>query len=279
MARHAGRSELKRLDKDDPDTKADLNIAYRMIFAWAREADLNLDPPLPAQLRNRQADNWRPFIAIADASGAAWAARAREAAVVFAGEHQDEDATIVLLHDIREIFDRRGVDRLPSQTIVDQLNGADDAMWSEWRPHENHATLSVARVASRFWRTPMFTVVPTAISSRASSHKVNWRSCWSHFKYGRGPSGHYPAPPENRPRKDTAGRNLRQRGGRIAKTTSRRHNREISGTCGACKASHAAAPPRVRTVTAPADGSHRAHPTCQVLTPSRSGDNASPNLR
>jgi hypothetical protein len=138
MARHAGRSELKRLDKDDPDTKADLNIAYRMIFAWAREADLNLDPPLPAQLRNRQADNWRPFIAIADASGAAWAARAREAAVVFAGEHQDEDATIVLLHDIREIFDRRGVDRLPSQTIVDQLNGADDAMWSEWRGTHGH---------------------------------------------------------------------------------------------------------------------------------------------
>jgi hypothetical protein len=35
MVRHDGRDELKRLDKDDPDTKADLNIAYRMIFTWA----------------------------------------------------------------------------------------------------------------------------------------------------------------------------------------------------------------------------------------------------
>ena len=133
MVRHDGQRELKRLDTDDADTKADLTIAYRMIFAWARDVDLNSNPAMPAPLRNRQADNWRPLIAIADAFGAAWAARAREAAVAFAGEHQDEDAAVVLLRDIRDIFDGQGVDRLPSKTIVDRLNGADDAMWSEWR--------------------------------------------------------------------------------------------------------------------------------------------------
>ena len=133
MERHDGRRELKRLDKDDPDTKADLNIAYRMIFRWAKDAELNSDPPMPAQLRDRQADNWRPLIAIADAFGADWATRAREAAVVFAGAHQDEDAAVVLLRDIRDLFEGRGVDRLASKTIVDHLNGADDAMWPEWR--------------------------------------------------------------------------------------------------------------------------------------------------
>ena len=133
MDRDDGRRELKRLDRDDPDTKADLNIAYRMIFAWARDAEINSDPPLPAPLRNRQADNWRPLIAIADAFGADWAWRGREAAVAFAGEHQDEDVAVILLRDIRDIFDGRGVDRLPSKTIVDHLNGADDAMWSQWR--------------------------------------------------------------------------------------------------------------------------------------------------
>jgi len=133
MERHDGRQDLKRLDKDDADTKADLDIAYRMIFAWAREAELNPDPPMPAQLRNRQADNWRPLIAIADAFGVDWATRAREAAIIFAAEYQDEDAAVVLLRDIRGIFDERGVDRLPSKTIVDHLNHADDAMWSEWR--------------------------------------------------------------------------------------------------------------------------------------------------
>ena len=74
--RRDGRRELKRLDKDEVDTKADLNIAYRMIFTWAMDAELNADPPLPAPLRDRQADNWRPLIAIADVFGAAGAARA-----------------------------------------------------------------------------------------------------------------------------------------------------------------------------------------------------------
>jgi Protein of unknown function (DUF3631) len=132
MQRRHGR-ELKRLDREDPDTKADLNIAYRMAFRWAREVELNSGPPVPAPLRDRQADNWRPLIAIADAFGAAWATRAREAAVFFASQHQDEDAAVVLLGDIRDIFDCRAVDRLASKTIVDHLNGADDALWSEWR--------------------------------------------------------------------------------------------------------------------------------------------------
>jgi hypothetical protein len=152
MERHDGRRELKRLDKDDPDTKADLNIAYRMIFSWARDAELNSDPPMPAQLRDRRADNWRPLIAIADAFGADWATRAREAAVVFAGAHQDEDAAVVLLRDIRDIFEGRGVDRLASN--------------QSW-------TTSTVRMMP----CGRSGAVSTAISSRASYRKVNWRSC------------------------------------------------------------------------------------------------------
>jgi Protein of unknown function (DUF3631) len=133
MARRDRRRQLTRLDKDDPDTKADLNIAYRMMLRWARDAELASDPPMPAPLRDRQADNWRPLIAIADAFGADWSTRAREAAVIFAGEHQDEDDTVTLLRDIRDIFDARGAERLPSQTMVDHLTATDDAPWSEWR--------------------------------------------------------------------------------------------------------------------------------------------------
>jgi hypothetical protein len=132
MERRDGRRQLTRLDKEDPDTKADLNIAYRMMLSWARDAELTSDPPMPAPLRDRQADNWRPLIAIADAFGADWATRARDAAV-WAGQHQDEDAAVVLLGNIRDIFDARGVDRLPSKTMVDHLTAADDGPWSEWR--------------------------------------------------------------------------------------------------------------------------------------------------
>ena len=40
---------------------------------------------------------------------------------------------MVLLRDIRDIFDGVGVDRLPSKAMVDHLTGVDDAPWSEWR--------------------------------------------------------------------------------------------------------------------------------------------------
>jgi hypothetical protein len=133
MERRDGRRQLTRLDKEDPDTKADLNIAYRMTLSWARDAELASDPPMPAPLRDRQADNWRPLIAIADAFGADWAVRAREAAVAWPGLHHDEDTAVVLLRDIRAIFDARGLDRLPSKTMLDHLTAADDAPWSEWR--------------------------------------------------------------------------------------------------------------------------------------------------
>jgi hypothetical protein len=104
-----------------------------MMLRWAKDAEIASDPPMPASLRDRQADNWRPLIAVADAFGADWAMRARDAAVSWTSQHQDEDAAVVLLRDIRNIFDGRGIDRLPSKTIVDHLNGADDALWSEWR--------------------------------------------------------------------------------------------------------------------------------------------------
>jgi hypothetical protein len=67
------------------------------------------------------------------AFGADWARRAREAALSWAGQHHEEDAAVVLLGDIRDIFNMLGLDRLPSQTMVDHLTAADDALWSEWR--------------------------------------------------------------------------------------------------------------------------------------------------
>ena len=58
------------------------------------------------QLRNRMADNWRPLISIADSLG--WGEQAREAMIMFAREFQDADVKILLLGDIRKVFNTRG---------------------------------------------------------------------------------------------------------------------------------------------------------------------------
>ena len=198
MARRDGRRQLTRLDTEDPDTKADLNIAYRMILSWAREAELTSDPIMPVQLRDRQADNWRPLIAIADALGADWARRAREAALSWAGQHHEEDAAVVLLGDIRDIFDRLGLERLPSQTMVDHLTAADDALWSQWRGmngNQQPRKLSpgeLARLLEPFQIRPQTIMDFAAVSGRPTLkgyYRAQFEAAWrSYCKGGVTPS-------------------------------------------------------------------------------------------
>jgi hypothetical protein len=121
--------KLHRFDGAEPA----INHAYTMIRAWARDIKLNPDPELPKELRNRAADNWRPLIAIADSFGRAWGRRARTAAVEFSRTQHDEDAAVVLLNDIRTVFSQRGVDRVASKTLVEDLVAMDDAGWADWR--------------------------------------------------------------------------------------------------------------------------------------------------
>jgi hypothetical protein len=133
MVRHGSEQNLRRFDPNDIAVMNELNFVYSNLVVWAREANLNRDPPLPVGLRGRQADNWRPLIAVADSCGPAWGAEARAAAIEFARGYHDEDIPILLLRDIRDIFDGRGVDRMFSKSLVEALKQMDDAPWSEWR--------------------------------------------------------------------------------------------------------------------------------------------------
>jgi hypothetical protein len=127
------RETLTRFDpKSIPDQRLDCEISSQETLKWARRVDLNLDPPMPEELRNRPADNWRVLVSIADARSPEWGMAAREAAIALS-KGQDEDAGVLLLSDIRDIFDRRAADRLPSAVIVANLIDMPDALWSEWR--------------------------------------------------------------------------------------------------------------------------------------------------
>jgi hypothetical protein len=119
MVRHDGMRPLRRFDETATD---DLDAVYRHIFLWAKSATFNLDPEMPAEVRGRQADNWRPLIAIADACSADWGALARDAAAAFGRGYHDEDILVLLLRDILEVFDARGVDRLASRVLAEALN-------------------------------------------------------------------------------------------------------------------------------------------------------------
>ena len=60
---------------------------------------------MPEQLNDRARDSWRPLLAIAEAIGGEWPQWAREAASKLSGRDEDETYSIVLLGDIKQIFD------------------------------------------------------------------------------------------------------------------------------------------------------------------------------
>ena len=101
---------------------------------WAeynREALSATDPDVPDGLGDRQADSWRPLLAVADVLGGDWPSRAREAAVVVSRfqTDADDDLPVRLLADLATIFDRTHADHIASAQLVRALVELPERPW------------------------------------------------------------------------------------------------------------------------------------------------------
>src|SRR5207249_1796223 len=96
------------------------------------------DAALPAALDDRAQDGWEPLIAIADAAGGAWPARARRAAeVIFAKRAAaDDNLPLRMLHDCRTVFDGVVEDFLPTAQLRAGLVALPESPWSDIRGKE-----------------------------------------------------------------------------------------------------------------------------------------------
>jgi Protein of unknown function (DUF3631)/Domain of unknown function (DUF3854) len=108
----------------------------RRLAAWVeRHGDEIPDvPALPEGVADRQADQWEPLIAIADAAGGHWPTTARAAcrAIVTEARANTEDQSlgIRLLADVYTVFDTEG-ERITSAHLLNCLHAMDDAPWSD----------------------------------------------------------------------------------------------------------------------------------------------------
>ncbi|MGW5677565.1 DUF3631 domain-containing protein [Streptomyces sp. NPDC003860] len=89
-------------------------------------------PDMPEGITDRPADVWEPLLAVADAAGGEWPARARAACVALVAAATAGDKASVgirLLVDLRDTFG--DADRLLSADLVARLTALDDAPWAD----------------------------------------------------------------------------------------------------------------------------------------------------
>jgi hypothetical protein len=157
----ASRAELEQLTRLRRDRIGRITEPLRRKFTrWASDAreDLNdADPDVPDVLEGRQADVWRPLLAIADAVGGPWVETARAAAVALAGSADDEgDWALMLLHDLRDLFTQQAMtdDKLASEEIAKELAKREDRPWPEYRKERPISPRQIASLLSRFGIKP-----------------------------------------------------------------------------------------------------------------------------
>ena len=136
------------------------------------------------------ADNWRPLIAIADCFGPCWSEAAREAAITFAHAYQDEDAGVVLLSDIRDIFNRTSAERMASVDLIAALLDVEESGWREYRgPHDDQTPRKLsqgemARLLRPFGIRPR-PIWPAAKrrkgTSRRGYYRAQFESAWARY--------------------------------------------------------------------------------------------------
>jgi putative DNA primase/helicase len=166
--------ELRRLAAGETveplrgDRLGELEPLRRMAWRWAQDHLVVLrqaDPAMPAGLRGRAADNWRPLLAIADVAGGHWPDTARRAAATLHAGRSEQTIGVMLLDDIRGLFAGGGSDRLTSADIVNALGRMEDRPWPEWKNEKPITTRQVARLLEPFG------VRPTTIRTGAGTAK------------------------------------------------------------------------------------------------------------
>ncbi len=139
-----------------PDRLDHLEPLHRRAARWVEDNSARLrsaDPAMPATLRGRAADNWRPLVAIADLAGGEWPACARRIGQELGGRNE-QTSGITLLQDIQNMFADRVVDRLPSAEMAEALSKMEDRPWPEWQQGRSITPRQIAKLLEPFGVTP-----------------------------------------------------------------------------------------------------------------------------
>lgn len=131
------RTARERVERVTRRHLADYEALRAALVRWARDYGPTLDgadPPVPDELHDRAADNWRPLLALADLAGGPWPERARTAARRLSGTVDEAAAShrIQLLEDLTELFQAGTVSYRTTGELCDGLAAREERPWGTW---------------------------------------------------------------------------------------------------------------------------------------------------
>jgi hypothetical protein len=155
----ASKDELKRLQKIQGHKIAALCEPYRRrLLRWANDHRVELldaDPEVPAELGARQADVWRPILAIADLVASEWPLKARSAALALHSvAEQEGDYGLLLLSDLRDLFRTDDTENLLTSRIVAAFSKMETRPWAEYRGDRPITPRGISSLLGRFGIKP-----------------------------------------------------------------------------------------------------------------------------
>jgi len=118
---------------------------------------IDSDPRVPDTLNDRQADNWRPLLAIADAAGGDWPDFARQAAVCLSAQADPDSRNVELLRDIKAVFDAENASFPTTAHLIDRLAEIEESPWGDWRNGRPITAQALSRLLRPFGVLPKHT--------------------------------------------------------------------------------------------------------------------------
>src|SRR5215813_538860 len=153
MRRRAPDEAVDRIRRTE--LRRQLDPLRRRAVRWVADhlaALRTADPAVPEELDDRQADNWRPLLAIAEAAGGVWPSLARAAARTLAGSvvEADQAAPVQLLADLRDLFATTPADKLATAVILRYLATLEDRPWADYARGESLTPRQLGRLLDGF---------------------------------------------------------------------------------------------------------------------------------
>ena len=162
-----------------------------LAYYVGRLEDLTVaESALPAELDDRAQDGWEPLIAIADAAGGEWPARARRAAIAIFGARlaTDDNLGLRLLADCRTVFEEVVEEFLTTAQLKAKLVALEQSAWADIRgkeitPHYLGKLLRAFGIESKRERPP------GVANPVHGYYRADFRDAWARYASAPGESG------------------------------------------------------------------------------------------